>query len=96
MTFDPIYLINTMLLVLGGVSMYLFKGLQDHEKRVQRIEDVYALEVEKLSKHLEEVKKELHELTKYVHQKMHDDVNRQEYTNKLIDLMYKKMLNSED
>ena len=95
MTLDIQYLLNIAIGLLSVVAGYLFARNQDHEKRIQRIEDVYAKETEKLSKTMEEVKKELAELTLYVHQKMHDDANRQSYTDKLIDLMYKRMVKDE-
>ena len=95
MTLDNITFLHYAITVVGGVAIYLFTKTVDHEKRIQRVEDVYTRETERLIVSLDEVKRDLSQLTQYVHQKMHDDVNKQAYTEKLINLMYKKLMEEE-
>jgi hypothetical protein len=96
MTLDINMIIGMSFTVLSGVSVYLFTVSQDHEKRIQKVEDVYTRETEKLIASVEDLKKQLAELTAYVHQKMHDDVNQRSYTDKIIDLMYKKIFKEDE
>jgi hypothetical protein len=42
------YLFNLGIMALAGVATYLFNKIQDHEKRIQKVEDVTSIKIDSL------------------------------------------------
>jgi hypothetical protein len=66
MTIEVQYIFN---LVLGGVTaiaVYLFNLVMQHEKRIQKIEDVQSIKIDDLKKDFEAMEKKIDALTQAV------------------------------
>jgi hypothetical protein len=66
MTIEVQYIFN---LVLGGVTaiaVYLFNLVMQHEKRIQKIEDVQSIKINDLKKDFEAMEKKIDALTQAV------------------------------
>jgi glutamate dehydrogenase/leucine dehydrogenase len=55
---------------LGAVTKYLFDSRQDHEKRIQKIEDIQGTEIEKLGVEIKDLKTEVKEDVRKINEKI--------------------------
>lgn len=66
MTVDANTLIGLGFSILSGVGIYFFARTSDHEKRIQRIEDVQGNTIEGLKEDVNELSKKVDTLTEKV------------------------------
>lgn len=60
-------LIDYIWKILSGVAIFLLVKYLDHEKRIQKMEDVQGLKIDVLVKEVEELKEELNAIKQEVH-----------------------------
>ena len=53
--------------VLIGVSRYLFSKMEDHEKRIQKMEDIHGDRLTQLEKKIDKLEISIQELAKNIH-----------------------------
>jgi hypothetical protein len=62
------YIINVAFGIVSGIAIYLFNQSNQHEKRIQKIEDVQSIKIEDLKKDFEAMEKKIDALTKAVNE----------------------------
>lgn len=95
-------LINWLWLILLGVSGYLITKSFDHEKRIQRVEDVQGskidtqgMKIDLLAQELKEYKIEISQKLETLTAMVHKDKNFEQQLNTTLSLLLDK-LNKED
>jgi len=53
--------------VLMGISKYLFNKMEDHEKRIQKMEDIHGDRLTQLEKKIDKLEISIQELAKNIH-----------------------------
>ena len=94
MSLDFQYVFNLGVMALVGVAAYLFNKLQDHEKRIQKVEDVTAIKiddlitkVDKLEVTNEKLEVKINELAHNIHQ----EKNVESQMVQALNLLYKEL-----
>jgi hypothetical protein len=83
--------------VLSGIVIYLFTRSSDHEKRIQRIEDVQGTKIDNLAKDLNDFKKEMGSKIDGLTSMVHKDKNMEGQLNQTLTLLLKELTkNSHD
>ena len=80
---QPIF--NLAISGLGGAAIYFFKTVQNHEKRIQKVEDIFSIKFEHLISEVESMKKEVSHLSQMVHKAANTETNMHTALNMLID-----------
>jgi type II secretory pathway component PulM len=80
---QPIF--NLAISALVGVAIYFFKMVQNHEKRIQKVEDIFSIKFEHLITEIESMKKEVEHLSKMVHKAANQETNMNTALNMLIE-----------
>lgn len=70
-----LYILSILTAVLGFFSKYLFDKVQDHEKRIQKREDVDGQKIDNLIKSFDEFKTEMKTDIKTLKSEVHDKKN---------------------
>lgn len=70
-----LFILSVLMAVLGFFSAYLFNKVQDHEKRIQRKEDVDGQKIDNLIKSFDEFKSEMKIDIKNLKTEVHDKKN---------------------
>lgn len=70
-----LFILSVLMTVLGFFSAYLFNKVQDHEKRIQRKEDVDGQKIDNLIKSFDEFKSEMKIDIKNLKIEVHDKKN---------------------
>lgn len=70
-----LFILSVLMTVLGFFSAYLFNKVQDHEKRIQRREDVDGQKIDNLIKSFDEFKTEMKTDIKTLKTEVHDKKN---------------------
>lgn len=70
---QPVF--NLAISALVGVAVYFFKKVQNHETRIQKVEDIFAIKFEHLIKEIDDMKAELKNLSHMVHKQAGNEVN---------------------
>lgn len=68
MTLEIQYVINVVFGVVSGIGIYLFNQVNQHEKRIQKIEDVQGIKIDELRHNFEIMETKIDALTKAVNQ----------------------------
>lgn len=80
---QPIF--NLAISALVGVAIYFFKMVQNHEKRIQKVEDIFSIKFEHLISEIESMKKEVSHLSQMVHKAANTETNMNTALNMLIE-----------
>lgn len=81
--------------VLMGISKYLFNKMEDHEKRIQKMEDIHGDRLTELEKKIDKLEISIQELAKNIHKEKNIEnqlVQTMANTNKLILQMQEMIL----
>ena len=81
--------------VLVGISKYLFNKMEDHEKRIQKMEDIHGDRLTQLEKKIDKLEISIQELAKNIHKEKNIEnqlVQTMANTNKLILQMQEMIL----
>ena len=81
--------------VLMGISKYLFNKMEDHEKRIQTMEDIHGDRLTQLEKKIDKLEISIQELAKNIHKEKNIEnqlVQTIANTNKLILQMQEMIL----
>jgi len=81
--------------VLMGISKYLFNKMEDHEKRIQKMEDIHGDRLTQLEKKIDKLEISIQELAKNIHKEKNIEnqlVQTMANTNKLILQMQEMIL----
>lgn len=70
-----LFVLSILVAVLGFFSKYLFDKVQDHEKRIQKKEDVDGQKIDNLIKSFDEFKSEMKSDIKNLKIEVHDKKN---------------------
>ena len=73
--------------VLMGISKYLFNKMEDHEKRIQKMEDIHGDRLTQLEKKIDKLEISIQELAKNIHKEKNIEnqlIQTMANTNKLI------------
>lgn len=70
-----IFIAGTFITFLGGVSKYLFDKNQDHEKRIQKIEDIHGNKFETLEKKIDNLEVSIQNLASNLHKEKNQEHN---------------------
>ena len=79
-------------LVFGWVINDIKKNkesINDHEKRIQHVEDLHGRDIDEIKKLLKELSEEVKAMNKYVHRENHDLINLVTQQKNAIDLVNK-------
>ena len=94
MTLDFQYVFNLGIMALAGVATYLFNKSQDHERRVQKLEDVTSIKiddlitkVDKLEISNEKLELKINELAHNIHK----EKNQEQQLATVMNLMLKEL-----
>jgi hypothetical protein len=79
-----------------GIVVYLFTRSADHEKRIQRIEDVQGSKIDLLSKDLNDFKKEMSSKIDGLTSMVHKDKNMEGQLNHTLGLLLKELTKNHD
>ncbi len=71
-----------------GVSIYFFKVSQNHEQRIQKVEDIFSIKFEHLMKEIDDMKHEITNLTTMVNKQANNESNMKN----AVDLLLQKLL----
>jgi len=95
MTIDFQYIAYGLIAVIFGWIIYDIKDLKasskDHEKRIQKVEDLHGRDIEEIKRILTELSSEVKALTKYIHKDNHDLVNFIKQQGDIIQLMHRHL-----
>lgn len=81
--------------VLMGISKYLFNKMEDHEKRIQKMEDIHGDRLTQLEKKIDKLEISIQELAKNIHKEKNIEnqlIQTMANTNKLILQMQEMIL----
>ena len=81
--------------VLMGISKYLFNKMEDHEKRIQKMEDIHGDRLTQLEKKIDKLEISIQELAKNIHKEKNVEnqlVQTMANTNRLILQMQEMIL----
>ena len=81
--------------VLMGISKYLFNKMEDHEKRIQKMEDIHGDRLTQLEEKIDKLEISIQELAKNIHKEKNIEnqlVQTMANTNKLILQMQEMIL----
>ena len=81
--------------VLMGISKYLFNKMEDHEKRIQKMEDIHGDRLTELEKKIDKLEISIQELAKNIHKEKNIEnqlVQTMANSNKLILQMQEMIL----
>ena len=70
-----LYVLSILTAVLGFFSKYLFDKVQDHEKRVQKMEDVHGNKFEALEKKIDRLEISIQTLADNLHKEKNQEHN---------------------
>lgn len=70
-----LYILSILTAVLGFFSKYLFDKVQDHEKRVQKMEDVHGNKFEALEKKIDRLEICIQNLADNLHKERNQEHN---------------------
>jgi hypothetical protein len=87
MTIDIQQIINIIAPFFIGVCLYFFKVVQGHEKRIQKMEDIFAIKIEHLIAEIEIMKKQIDHLSSVVEK----TVETESSMNKAVALLVKEL-----
>jgi len=82
---QPIF--NLAISALVGVALYFFKMSQNHEKRIQKMEDIFAIKIEHLIVEIENMKKQIEHLSIVVEKTVETESNM----SMAVDLLVKEL-----
>lgn len=68
-----LYVLSILTAVLGFFSKYLFDKVQDHEKRVQKMEDVHGNKFEALEKKIDRLEISIKTLADNLHKEKNEE-----------------------
>ena len=77
--------------IVSGVVIYVFTRSSDHEKRIQRIEDVQGSKIDNLAKDLHEFKNEMSKKIDDLTFMVHKDKNMEGQLNQTLGLLLKQL-----
>ena len=67
------YIFNLGIMAIGGIAMYLFGKSQDHEKRIQKVEDIQGTKLDRLTTDFEkfqlDINLKLTKISEEIHKK---------------------------
>lgn len=81
------YIFNLGIMALAGVATYLFNKTQDHERRVQKLEDIHTIKIDQLSKQIVELEAKVDVLADNIHR----EKNQENQLTQAINLLYKEL-----
>lgn len=87
MTIDIQQIINILAPFFIGLCLYFFKIVQGHEKRIQKMEDIFAIKIEHLIAEIEIMKKQIDHLSSVVEKTVTVESNM----SKAVDLLVKEL-----
>lgn len=91
----PVTLINWLWTILSGVVVWLITRVQDHEKRIQRIEDVQGNKIDQLAIDLKEFKVEITQKIEALTNMVHKDKNQEQQLNTTLRLFLERLTNED-
>lgn len=59
--------VNIFLSAIAAVAVYLFSKSNDHEKRIQKIEDVQGTKLDNLTEKVDEIERSIRKLSEDIH-----------------------------
>ena len=68
-----IFIAGTFITFLGGVSKYLFDKNQDHERRIQKMEDIHGDKLELLEKKIDKLEISIQNLANNLHKEKNEE-----------------------
>lgn len=68
-----LYVLSILTAVLGFFSKYLFDKVQDHEKRVQKMEDIHGDKLELLEKKIDKLEISIQNLANNLHKEKNEE-----------------------
>ncbi len=90
-TFTLVKIIYDIIIRRVGV---LEKAKENHEKRIQKVEDLHGRDIEEIKRILTELSLEVKALTKYIHTDNHNLIDFIKQQGDIIQLIHKQMKNS--
>lgn len=96
MDFSTTILINVLLGILGFASVWLLTRAQDHEKRIQRIEDVQGTKIDQLAHDLKEFKQEMTNKLEVLTGMVHKDKNMEQQLNTTLRLLLERLTKDDE
>ena len=91
MTLEASTIIGLGFTTISGIGIYLFTRSSDHEKRIQRIEDVQGSQVKELKDELHELSTKVQELTDKVNI-MAANIHNQKNTDNVLNMTLSQIL----
>lgn len=91
MTLEASTIIGLGFTTISGIAIYLFTRSTDHEKRIQRIEDVQGSQVKELKDELHELSTKVQELTDKVNI-MAANIHNQKNTDNVLNMTLSQIL----
>lgn len=93
-----LFIAGVFISFLGAVSKYLFDKVQDHEKRIQSIEDVQGSKIDQLGEKIKDLRDEFRTDVKAINEKIdalathiHKEKNQENQLTQAITLLYKHL-----
>jgi hypothetical protein len=82
--------------ILSGFTVYIFTRNSDHEKRIQRIEDVQGSKIDTLTQDLKDFKHDVSQKLDALYVMVHKDKNVEDQLNKTLNLLLKELTKRHD
>lgn len=79
---------------LGAVSKYLFDKVSDHEKRIQKVEDVQGTKIDQLGREIHELKNDVSKMNRKIDElasHVHKEKNVEMQIEKTLHLVLKRL-----
>jgi len=87
MTIELQQIFNVLMPFFIGICLYFFKVVQGHEKRIQKMEDIFAIKIEHLIVEIENMKKQIEHLSIVVEKTVETESNM----SMAVDLLVKEL-----
>jgi ferritin len=81
------YIFNLGIMALAGVATYLFNKNQDHERRIQKLEDIHTIKIDLLSRQIVELEAKFDVLADNINR----EKNQENQLTQAINLLYKEL-----
>lgn len=82
--------------IVSGVTVWLHSRCQDHEKRIQRIEDVQGTKIDRLAQDLQEFKHEVTEKLEVLTGMVHREKNQEQQINTTLKLLLEHLIREDE
>jgi hypothetical protein len=87
MTIELQQIFNVLMPFFIGICLYFLKVVQGHEKRIQKMEDIFAIKIEHLIVEIENMKKQIEHLSIVIEKTVETESNM----SMAVDLLVKEL-----